>query len=45
MYLFKDKRGRTWITAAGIYRYFGIRMHEGGRKYFYNYDAFLKGVI
>lgn len=42
MYLFRDIRGRTWITAAGVLRYFGIRIFEGGRKFFYDYDHLLK---
>lgn len=41
MYLFKDTRGRTWITAAGVLRYFGIKMHER-KKFFYDYDFILK---
>ena len=41
MYLFKDRRGRTWITAAGIYRYFGVVIRESAKKYFYDYDWIL----
>lgn len=41
MYLFKDRRGRTWITAEGIYRFFGITMRDR-KKYFYDYDYILK---
>ena len=42
MYLFKNRRGRTWITAAGVLRYFGVKLYEGDRKHFYNYDYLLK---
>lgn len=38
MYLIQDRRGRTWITAEGIFRYFRIVIREGAKKYFYDYD-------
>lgn len=45
MFIFQDRHGRTWITAAGILRYFKIQIVEIGKRYFYDYDEFLKGVI
>lgn len=42
MHIFKDRHGKTWITAEGILRYFGIKIHEYAKRYFYNYDFFLK---
>ena len=42
MYLFTDRRGRTWITADGIYRYFGIVIREVGKNFFYDYDWLIK---
>lgn len=45
MYIIQDRHGRTWITAEGILRYFGIYICEFGKKFFYDYDWFLKGVI
>ena len=42
MYIFRDRHGRTWITAAGILRYFNIKIHELGKKYFYSLDEVLK---
>ena len=44
MYLIQDKNGRTWITAAGIYRYFRIVIREGAKKYFYDYDWILRSL-
>lgn len=42
MYLIQDRRGRTWITAEGIFRYFGIVIRKGAKKYFYDYDWILR---
>lgn len=43
-YIFEDRHGRTWITAEGILQYFGIKIHSP-KRYFYNYDLFLKGLM
>lgn len=39
MYIFKDRRGREWITAEGLLRYFGVRI-IATRKYFYDYEFY-----
>ena len=41
MYIFKDRRGRYWITAEGLLQYFGVRVIDT-RKYFYNYEIYAR---
>lgn len=35
--MFRDRYGRTWITAAALYKYFGVQVTEW-KKYFYDYE-------
>lgn len=39
MFIFRDRFGRRWITAEGLLRYFGVRIHSC-RRYFYRYEVY-----
>lgn len=41
MYIFTDRRGRQWITAEGLLRYFGVRVCDT-RRYFYRYEIYAR---
>lgn len=45
MYLIQDRHGKTWITAAGILRLFKFKIHERGKRYFYDYDWIMKVLL
>ena len=41
MYIFTDRFGKRWITAEGLYRYFGVRVYSN-RRYFYRYEIYAR---
>lgn len=41
MYIFTDRRGRRWITAEVLLRYFGVRVYDT-RRYFYSYEIYVR---
>lgn len=41
MYIFTDRFGKRWITAEGLFRYFGVRVYSN-RRYFYRYEIYAR---